>query len=93
MASAGDGAPPRGHVHRFTIPLAGVRPGQQITVRFMPPQVRTVHVPPKKRLGGACGIHWSLVTGEWYREDSMYKPVDIGKRSDSIRMIVTIGLL
>ena len=40
MASAGDGAPPRGHVHRFTIPLAGVRPGQQITVRFMPPQVR-----------------------------------------------------
>lgn len=44
MASAGDGAPPpRGHVHRFTIPLAGVRPGQQITVRFMPPQVRKVH--------------------------------------------------
>ena len=44
MASAGDGAPPRGHVHRFTIPLAGVRPGQQITFRLMPPQVRKVHV-------------------------------------------------
>ena len=44
MASAGDGAPTRGHVHRFTIPLAGVRPGQQITFRLMPPQVRKVLV-------------------------------------------------